>query len=105
VWDWAVWGALIVAICSGIAAMVIVFRRTRDAVRSFKSVQSRAVESIRAVEAKAELAAAKAERIDDDTRELQESVARLRGSIAQLAVLRAALAEVDEQWGWVRVFL
>ena len=104
-WDWAVWGALVVAICSAIAAIVIVLARMREALRSFKRVQSRAVESLGALEAKAELAAAKAERAGDDTRELQARVARLRGSIAQLAVLRAALAEVDAQWGWVRVFL
>ena len=103
-WDWAVWGALVVAICSGVTAMVLVLRRTRDAVRSVKSVQSRAVASLRALETKAELAAAKAERAGD-TRELEESVARLRGSIAQLAILRAALADVGEKFAWIRPLL
>ena len=104
-WDWAVWGALLVAICSVIAGIVVLFRRVRDALRNAKRVRSRAVASLDALEAKAELAAAKAERLDGDTRELQESVARLRGSIAQLAILRTALAEVDAEFGWIRVLL
>ena len=101
-WDWAVWGALLVAICSCIAAIVPLLTRTRDLLRDFKRVNSRAVESLGELAAKAELAAAKAERVGDDTEALQESVARLRRSIAQLVILRAALAEVDEQYGWIR---
>ena len=85
--------------------MVIVLLRTRDVLRDAKRVSSRAVASLGALQAKAELAAMKAERVGDDPRELQESVARLRGSIAQLAVLRAALAEVDALFGWVPVLL
>jgi hypothetical protein len=104
VWDWLIWGALAVAICSGIVAIVVLFRRVRDTLRNGKRVYSRAVESIDGLAAKAELAAAKAERAGD-ARELQESVARLRASIAQLTVLGAALGEVDELFGWMRVFL
>ena len=85
--------------------MVVVLRRTREAVRNAKRVYSRGVKSLGALQAKAELAASKAERVGDDSRELQETVARLRGSIAQLAVLRAALAEVDAQFGWIRMLL
>ena len=103
-WDWLVWGALAVAICSGIVGIVTLFTRVLDAVRSMKRVRSRAVASLGALAAKSELAATKAERAGD-TRELQESVARLRGSIAQLAILRAAIAEVEKQFAWVRLLL
>ena len=103
-WDWLIWGALAVAICSGIVAIVVLFRRVRDTLRNGKRVYPRAVESIDALAAKAELAAAKAERAGD-ARELQESVARLHASIVQLTVLGAALGEVDELFGWMRVFL
>jgi hypothetical protein len=105
VWDWVVWGALVVAICSAIVAIVRVARRTRSVLRDFKRVNSRAVKSIDDLAAKAELAAAKAESVGNDTHELHESVARLRASIAQLLILRAALKEVDEQFGWIRVLL
>ncbi|HUZ15792.1 MAG TPA: hypothetical protein VMU72_06390 [Gaiellaceae bacterium] len=103
-WDWAVWGALAVAICSGIAGVVLVFARVREALRRIKSLRSGAVACLGTLTRKAEVAAAKAESAGD-TRELQESVARLRRSIAQLAILRAAIAEVEERLGWVRVIL
>ena len=103
-WDWAVWGALAIAICSGIAGVVLVLARVRIALRSVKSLRSGAVAGLGAIATKAELAAAKAESAGD-TRELQETVARLRRSLAQLAVLRAALAKVEKQLGWVRVLL
>jgi hypothetical protein len=105
VWDWVVWGALAAAICSAIAGAVIVLKRVREVVRSGKRVYSSAAASLGALEAKAELAAIKAERVGESTQELETSVARLRRSIAQIAVLRAALDEVDEQFGWIRVFL
>ena len=104
-WDWLVWCALLVAICSCIAAIVVLFRRTRDTLRDGKRVLSRAAASLAALQANAEQAAAKAERVGDGSRELEESLARLRGAIAQLAVLRAALAEVDATFGWIRVLL
>ena len=103
-WDWAVWGALAIAICSGIAGVVLVLARVRIALRSVKSLRSGAVAGLEAVARKADLAAAKAESAGD-TRELQESVARLRRSITQLAILRAAIAKVEKQLGWVRVLL
>jgi hypothetical protein len=104
VWDWAVWGALAVAICSGIAGIGLVFVRTRDVLRTLGAARTRAIRMLDELNAKAELAAAKAESAGD-TRELQESIARLRRSLAQLAILRAALAKADKQLGWVRVLL
>ena len=103
-WDWVVWGALAVAICSGIAAAVVILRRVRGLVRDGMRVYASVAASVSALEAKVELAATKAEAAAD-TRELERSLARLRGSVAQLAVLQAALAEVDEQFGWMRAFL
>ena len=103
-WDWAVWGALAVAICSGIAGVVLLVARIREAVRRVKSLRSGAVASLGTLTRKAELAAAKAEAAGD-TRELQESVSRLRRSIAQLAILRSAIADAEERLSWVRVLL
>jgi hypothetical protein len=105
VWDWVIWIALAVAICSGIAAAVIVLRRVSELVRQSMRVYSRAAAGLSAIEAKAELAATKAERVGDTTIELERSVARLRRSTAQLTILRAALDGVYEQFAWVRVFL
>jgi len=104
VWDWAVWGALAVAICSGIAGLAFLFARVREAVRRVKSLRSGAVAGLGSLTRKAELAATKAEAAGD-TRELQESVSRLRRSIAQLAILRSAIADAEERLSWVRVLL
>jgi hypothetical protein len=104
VWDWAIWGALAVAICSGIAAAVLLFLRVREALRTVKRFRSGLVGSLESLDAKLELATAKAETAGD-TRELQATMARLRRSLAQLAILRAALARAEEQLGWVRVLL
>ena len=103
-WDWVVWGALAAAICSGIAAAVVVLGRVRVLVRNGMRVYSSAAASVSALEAKVELAATKAAAAGD-LRELEKSIARLRGSVAQLAVLREALAEIDEHFGWIRAFL
>ena len=103
-WDWAVWGALVVAICSGIGGLALVVARVRDAWRTVNYARSGAVTRLSILAAQAELAAAKAESAAD-TRELQESIARLRASLAQLAILRAAVAEVEKQFALVRVLL
>ena len=102
--DTTLWVALAVAICSGIAASVLLLVRVRETLRSAKRLRSRAVASLSAITAKAELAAAKAGAAGD-TRELQASVARLRRSLARLAILRAAIAEVEAKLAWVRVLL
>jgi hypothetical protein len=104
VWDWAVWGALAVAICSGIVGIVLVVVRALEAVRNAKRARVRVIDRLGAINGKAELVATKVESAGD-TRELQESVARLRRSLAQLAILRAALAEVEAKLSWVRVLL
>ena len=101
-WDWLVWCALAVAICSGIVGIVVLFRRVREVVRDGKRVYSSAAARLTALEAKVELAATKAEAAGD-MRELERSLARLRRSVAQLAILTAALAEIDERFGWIRV--
>ena len=103
-WDWAVLGALAVAICSGIAGSALLVVRVLDAVRGLKRVRAGFVDRLGAVAAKAELTATKAESAGD-TRELQETVIRLRRSLAQLAVLRAGVARVEQEFSWVRVLL
>jgi hypothetical protein len=100
--DGVVWSALAVAICSGIAGIVLVVVRGLEAVRAAKKAGVRITDRLGSVSRKADLATTKLESAGD-TRELQESVARLRRSLAQLAILRAAIAEVEKQFAWVRV--
>ena len=95
-WDWAIWAALILAFLAGIAALALVVVRVLEAWRDLKRTRRRAIRRLDAFAAKNE---ATAERLATagDTVELQESLGRLRVSLAQLAVLRNALDEAAEE--------
>jgi predicted nuclease with TOPRIM domain len=94
-WDWAIWGALIFGFVAGIAALVLLVRRTRAAYREFDRTHETVARELDEVTTRAEATAARAEATAGDTSELQESLERLRVSLAQLAVLTDALDEVD----------
>src|SRR5262249_43270405 len=94
-WDWAIWTALILAFIAGIVALVLLVVRVLQAVRDLKRTRRRAVRRLDQVAANGE---ATAERLatPGGTAERQESLERLRGSRARLAVLRNALDEAAE---------
>jgi hypothetical protein len=94
-WDWAIWGALIFAFVAGIAALLLLVRRSRDAYRELDRTRERVGREVDDLTTRAEATAARAEAAAGDTSELQESLERLRVSLAQLAVLTEALDEVD----------
>jgi ubiquinone biosynthesis protein UbiJ len=100
VWDWAIWGALIVGALAGFGAIALLSRRILEAWRAFKDARRHSADVLGELGAKGEetveLAASAG-----DTAELQESVARLRVSLAQLAVLRRALDEAEAVVGRV----
>jgi hypothetical protein len=103
-WDWSIWGALILTALAGIAALVLLAARTRRAWHDVKNVRRDLVGPLEEFTAKAE---ATAERLSTagDTAELQASVARLRVSLARLEVLTAALDEAQVPFGRVAAFL
>ena len=94
-WDWAIWTALIVTFLAGIAALVLLVVRVLQAWRDLKRTRRRSVRRLDNFAAKAE---ATAERLETagDTVELEESLGRLRISLARLAVLTNALDEAAE---------
>jgi hypothetical protein len=91
-WDWAIYGALLAGGLAGVAAIVLLARRALEAWRTLKDVRRHAAASLGELASKAEQTAEKIEAAAD-TEELQESVGRLRVSLAQLAVLQSALDE------------
>jgi len=93
-WDWAVWGSLIAVFVAGIAALVLVVVRARGAWRDVRQTGLETVRRLDDITAKAEATADRLETAGDTT-ELQESLGRLRVSIARLAVLTDALDEVQ----------
>jgi hypothetical protein len=91
-WDWAIWAALIAGALAGILATVRLVRRIRATLRDAEYTRRDTVRRLDEFAAKAEETADRIA-VVGDTAELQESLGRLRVSLARLAVLRAALDE------------
>ena len=94
-WDWAVWTALIVGGSAAIAALALLAVRARQAWRALRDTRRGVVARLDDLAAAGETTVDKVARADD-TRELQESLGRLRVSLARLAVLRAAIGEAQD---------
>jgi len=97
-WDWAIWAALIVAAAAGMAALALLVARSLRAWRALKETRRAVVGGLDELAARSQAVADKLA-VGADTAELQESLGRLRLSLARLAVLRAAIAEADETFG------
>ncbi|HEY3550056.1 MAG TPA: hypothetical protein VGK69_03240 [Gaiellaceae bacterium] len=99
-WDWAIWAALILAVPAGIAAIALLAVRGRGAWRDFTDTRRDVLHRLDGFAVRAD---ATAERVAaaGDTPDLQESLGRLRVSLARLAVLRAALDEAQVTFGRV----
>jgi len=97
-WDWAIWGALIAGFLCVMAALALLAVRVLQAWRVFKRVRRHLFDAIeRLTERGTELAEGAAEAADFG--EPLEHVARLRRSLARLAVLREAVSEAQSTLG------
>jgi hypothetical protein len=94
-WDWAIWGALILVILVGIATVALLGVRALAAWRNFKGARRDVVGSLDDLAAKGEATAAQVATAGE-TADLQESLGRLRISLARLALLREALDEAHD---------
>ena len=103
-WEWAIWTALIVAFLAGISALLLLAVRARRAWLTARDTHTDVLRRLDDFARKAEAAAEKIAAVGD-TAELQASVERLRISLTQLAVLRAALDEVGGTVGRVTAYL
>jgi hypothetical protein len=99
-WDWAIWGALVVAGTAGSAALALVVTRARQAWRGLEAVRRDIVGRLDELAAAGEATAEKVATAGE-TAELERSVGRLRLSLARLAVLRAAIDDVQDTFGHV----
>jgi septal ring factor EnvC (AmiA/AmiB activator) len=105
VWDWAIWAALIVAMSAAIAAFVLLAVRARRAWRDVDETRRDVLRRLDDFAGKADAVSKKLAAANDSTAELQGSLERLRASLAQLAVLREALDEVDGTVARVAAYL
>jgi hypothetical protein len=97
-WDWAIWGALVLATAAGTATLVLLVVRAREAWRGLRRMKLDLVRALDEVGAKAGVTAEKVAAAGD-TAEVAEAVGRLRVSLARLAVLRAALSDAQLTFG------
>jgi|SRR5579875_1710433 len=97
-WDWVVWGALIAGAAAVAAALGFAVVRAQRAWRDFKRARRRLFRALDTLLTTAERLAENAAGATD-TRGLQASVARLRRSLARLAVLREAVDEARDTVG------
>jgi len=104
-WDWAIWCALIVVAGAGIAALALFAVRARQAWRAARDTPQNVLRRLDEFSRKAEAVAEKIAAAGDATVELEGSIERLRISLAQLAVLRAALDEATGTVGRVAAYL
>jgi hypothetical protein len=104
-WDWAIWGALIVVVVAGTAALALFALRTRRAWRDARDTPRDVLSRLDDFSRKAEAVAEKIAAASDTTGELEASAERLRVSLAQLAVLRAALDEATGTVGRIAPYL
>jgi site-specific recombinase len=97
-WDWAIWAALVVGALAGIAALLLVAVRAREAWGVFMETRGAVIRGLADFTAQAEAAADKIAAAGE-TVDVEESLARLRVSLARLAVLTAAIDEAQVTFG------
>jgi hypothetical protein len=90
--DWAIYAALIAAFLTSTAATALVGVRGLRAWRDLKRFRRHLAKELDRLADVSEVAAQKLETASD-TRELDESLTRLRVTLARFAVLRASLDE------------
>ena len=103
-WDWAIWAALAVGFLAATGGLVFLAVRALQAFRDFKRVRRHVFKGLDDLAAKGEQTAEKAAALGE-SEELERSVVRLRRTLAQFAVLRAALDEAQTTLGRVTAFV
>jgi ABC-type transporter Mla subunit MlaD len=97
--DWTIYGALVFGFVCIAASTWLLTRRILRTWREFTSFQRALGDELGGLAASADTAARAAERQGGDQARLDESLARLRVTLARFAVLRNALDEVSETVG------
>jgi len=103
-WDWAIWGALIVGGVAVLGSVGLLAVRALRVWRDFKRVRRHVFRALDDVAAAGERAAEAASQAADTT-ELERSLRRLQRALAQLAILREAMDEVRGVFGFAAVFV
>ena len=92
--EWLIYAALIAAFVAVVASAARLVVRVSHTWRGFKRLRRQLVKELDRLTLAADMLAAKAEKTGDMER-LEESLARLRVSLARVQVLRNAMDEVE----------
>jgi hypothetical protein len=95
VWNWLIYGALIAGFLAGATAIAFLVVRGLQTWRAFKRLRRGIARELVRLADLGEVTADKLEAATD-TAEIEASVARLRGNLARLAVLRQAIDEAQD---------
>jgi hypothetical protein len=100
VWDWAIYGTLLVGFLAFWGAAALLFMRVLRAWRALKRLRRGLGRELLRL---ADLGEATADKLGTatDTEGLETSLSRLRADLARLAVLREAIAEAQDVVGRV----
>jgi hypothetical protein len=93
------WIAVLVVVFASTAGAVFVFLRVRVLWRALKSLGSAVDVTLGPLNASLEQLTANTEAFGSETPKLEAALARLRGSLARAAVLRAAVQDVQDAFG------
>jgi hypothetical protein len=96
-----VWASLALAIVLVTTGAVVVFRSALGLWRDFKRRSKALADGIDGLSDSLERMSARADRLDDATGKLEPSLTRLRADLSELAVLRAAVRDVQDAVGRV----
>jgi hypothetical protein len=96
-----VWIALLLLVAATVWGVATLVTRGLSFWRTFKTFGRALDETARGVEASAARLAATSETFGSDLPKVQARVARLRGDLARLAVLRATVKDAQDSFGWI----
>ena len=99
-WNWAIYGALLVSALSVTAAFVLLTVRLLQGWRDLKRLRRHVFRDLDRLFARVETFAEKTTAVADTSR-LEASLAQLRTSLARFAVLRAAFDEATAFAAWI----
>jgi hypothetical protein len=96
-----VWIALILLLAATLWGIGVIVSRALSFWRTFKAFGRALDETLRGIETSAARLAATSETFGSDVPNVQARTARLQGDLARLAVLRAAVTDARDSFGWI----
>ena len=99
-WNWAIYAGLAIGVVAVLAAAVFLAVRVLQGWRQLKWLRRHLAKELERLADLGEATADKLETVTDNA-QLESSLSRLRVDLARFAVLRQALDEAQDSFGWL----